>query len=72
MGQRLSFDTFSQQLAQSILFHETLRSKVIKIMKTNTNSMDVSGAAIFIFLEKLYISFTIIIQLIVNIVQCLI
>lgn len=41
-------------------------------MKTNTNSMDVSGAAIFIFLEKLYISFTIIIQLIVNIVQCLI
>lgn len=31
-----------------------------------------SGAAIFIFLEKINISFTVIIQLIVNVVQCLI
>lgn len=30
------------------------------------------GAVIFIFLDKLYISYTIIIQLIVNIMQCLI
>lgn len=30
------------------------------------------GAVIFIFLDKLYISYAIIIQLIVNIMQCLI